>query len=300
MCHSTGVGQPPHFVYSSDLARTRYRVSPLARCPCGVTAKTYYRCCWTDNGAPKYLDDTTGYTCNPTSDWTDPVHECLRRSHIDDKVHAAFMANQRQLDDAATEFTRRFHESPSLFERVCFEAGPKTRMTTWDWRVYAGCLERLGRPLYVWMDVHWNRDRTTLLRQVREWNAALEKYCDDVGLQGEERELVVHRHTANPCGPCGFIGCDAFETKVREFEWCAQCKAIAYCSRRCQRKDWAEHSKICKSGLSIGDAVLVRTGGLNSAEERRGLQESESSDGASGGSGRTTNSTGPLQGLAAS
>jgi MYND finger len=40
---------------------------------------------------------------------------------------------------------------------------------------------------------------------------------------------------------------------------CAQCKSIAYCSRRCQRKDWAEHRKVCKVGLLPVDDVYIAT-----------------------------------------
>jgi MYND finger len=40
---------------------------------------------------------------------------------------------------------------------------------------------------------------------------------------------------------------------------CAQCKSIAYCSRRCQRKDWAEHRKVCKAGILPVDDVYIAT-----------------------------------------
>ena len=56
------------------------------------------------------------------------------------------------------------------------------------------------------------------------------------------------------------LACDAFEEKVREFERCATCKAIAYCSRSCQRKDWADHRNVCKAGLVFGGYHECRYG----------------------------------------
>ena len=37
LCHSTGVGQPPHYIMRG---RIHYRVSPRARCPCGRRGQT--------------------------------------------------------------------------------------------------------------------------------------------------------------------------------------------------------------------------------------------------------------------
>ena len=73
----------------------------------------------------------------------------------------------------------------------------------------------------------------------------MKKYCDDEGLVGEEREQVIAKHTANPCAPCGRVGCDAFEKDVREFRRCSRCKEIAYCSRECQKLDWPGHRPFC-------------------------------------------------------
>jgi MYND finger len=119
-------------------------------------------------------------------------------------------------------------------------------MSTWDPLVYAGCLERLDRSCFFWKDLHWGLDRSELLERAKERNKALQEYCDDMGLVGEERELVVAKHKANPCAPCGRSGCDAFEEEVREFQRCSRCKSIAYCGRTCQKIDWAEHRKICR------------------------------------------------------
>jgi MYND finger len=92
---------------------------------------------------------------------------------------------------------------------------------------------------------HWRLDNSELLTRVEEWNKALEEYCNDEGLVGEETERVMAKHSANPCAPCGRMGCDAFEKEVREFRRCSRCKSIAYCDRACQKLDWAEHRKTC-------------------------------------------------------
>jgi MYND finger len=117
-------------------------------------------------------------------------------------------------------------------------------MAAWDGVVYAGCLDRLDKPFF-WFDLHWGVDRTELLRRVREWNQALQKYCDDMELAGKERERVVARHSANPCAPCAYAGCSAIETRVRDFQRCGRCRWVAYCWRKCQQMDWDEHRKVC-------------------------------------------------------
>ena len=114
------------------------------------------------------------------------------------------------------------------------------------------------------MELHAKHDRSEPLRLAREWrqNQALEKYCNDLGLVGEERTRTVERRTANLWGPCGYHGCNAFETSVREFERCSKCKTIAYCSRGCQKKDWANHKDRCvgPSAFSISPALLSLLG----------------------------------------
>jgi MYND finger len=117
-------------------------------------------------------------------------------------------------------------------------------MATWDPAVYLGCLEKLDKA-FVWRDLHWRLDKSELLRRTREWNDALEAYCDDAGLVGGDRERVVAQHTANPCGPCGRVGCQAFESEPKEFRRCSRCKSIAYCDREGQMTDWHQHRSHC-------------------------------------------------------
>jgi MYND finger len=254
-CHSTGAGQPPPCMGDTTAQRVRCRVSPLARCPCTfaeapgspalIRGKPYYKCCWKDNASPTYLMDETG--CYTSLAPGVAPKEFMRRG-----LGYRSTGGDPDFDGYFRDHVRLLRESPAHFHELCAALGSKSKMLmTWDPVVYAGCLERLDDPFF-WTDVHWDLDRSVLVRQAAEWNKALQKYCDDRGLEGEEKHHIFETHRANPCGPCGFRGCDAFETKVRQFERCATCKAIAYCSRSCQRKDWAEHRNVCNADLAFG------------------------------------------------
>jgi MYND finger len=222
-------------------------VSPLARCPCGFDAKTYYKCCWKDNGAPTYLNDYTGFHFSSSFNAAALSRERLSIStDVHDPAQAEFVEAYNRSFYSLEVSVRRFREeSPRHYQEMRAQLGPKSKMPSWDRFVYAAILQRLYDP-FLWKDVHWDLDRPELLRRAREWNAALERLCDDIDVVGEERERIVSVHTANPCGPCGFTGCDAFESEVREFQRSSLCKKIAYCGRKCQKKDWAERKKVCK------------------------------------------------------
>jgi MYND finger len=159
--------------------------------------------------------------------------------------------------DSMKESTQRTRESSEHFRELVDSFGPKSNMKTWDRLVYAECMDRLAEPFY-WKDVHWDVDKPELLRRADLWNSMLLQYCDDAGLVGEGREWVVKVHRANPCAPCGCVGCNEVEEKVREFQRCGQCKRIAYCSRACQKKDWAAHKQACKAASASG---IEPTGG---------------------------------------
>jgi MYND finger len=240
-CHSTGIGQPSHYFVHQEHGLL-FRVSPLARCPCRHTARTYYECCWMDTSRPAYLIDADG----------ESVHMELIRAQstagrallaMRDQVGGGSLSagmTEREFVAAAATLLRSSGAMSALF----VAEGPKSQIVTWDPDVYAGCLERLESGFF-WKDLHWRLDKSELLCRTDEWNEALQKYCDDAGLVGGVRETVVAKHTANPCAPCGRVGCDAFERDVREFQRCSRCKSIAYCGRACQKLDWAEHRKTC-------------------------------------------------------
>jgi hypothetical protein len=69
--------------------------------------------------------------------------------------------------------------------------------------VYAGVVDRFDTDKYfMWSDLHWQLTKVTLFQRTKEWNEALEKYCDEMGFTRAEREAVVQKHMANPCAPC--------------------------------------------------------------------------------------------------
>jgi hypothetical protein len=214
-CHAAGIGQPPHYSTQQGSARpvVHYRLSPSARCPCNNSPTTYYRCCWKDNAAPAYRMDREAvnlHTRRPESVVPTPaLRRQIESSYVEghEDESAARVNDFLQGTDVVRESIRLFRESPSHFLEMCAEFGPKSNMAaTWDAAVYAGCLENLDNPPFFWKDVHWDLDRTELLRRARDWNSALQKYCDEVGLQGEERNLVVKKHTAYPLRPVRICG----------------------------------------------------------------------------------------------
>jgi MYND finger len=243
-CHSTGIGRPPHYVVDDDGSTlpgggtvVHYRVSPLARCPCDNTDLTYYECCWKDTACPAYLVDSTGKHARelPLDWWTvQPRVDQTRRLGT---IHW----HKAGIREDKMSFLRT---SPDNVRTLYGDDGPPSRMAAWDPDVYLGCLERIDKP-FVWRDLHWRLDKTELLRRTREWNQALEAYCDDAGLVGVERERVIAQHTAHPCAPCGRVGCQAFESEPKEYRRCSRCKSIAYCGRTCQLMDWHQHRGQC-------------------------------------------------------
>jgi len=134
-------------------------------------------------------------------------------------------------------------------ERMAAMNGPKTRITKWDHEVVSGIFERIPDS-FLWFDLHWAIDKAELLTRVKEWNDALEQYCVDVGLTGTRRRAVVELHTASPYAPCANPACDKIETKVKEYQRCARCKEIGYCSRACQAAHWRKEHKTTCSGSS--------------------------------------------------
>jgi MYND finger len=243
-CHSTGIGQPPHYLEMKPCGTVVYRVSPLARCPCKHTAKAHYKCCWRDSSVPRYLVDTDGnhYFRQARRRPSGRYREAMEKFGLADAEVTPAEMTDLAMDPS--DMVAMVRESPDIVRAAFAEEGPQSQMQSWDMDVYAGCLERLKTPFF-WKDLHWKLDKSELLARAKRWNNALDTYCDDVGLVGAERDRVVAKHRANPCAPCGRAGCDAFEKEVREFQRCSRCKTISYCGRACQKEDWAEHRKCC-------------------------------------------------------
>lgn len=54
------------------------------------------------------------------------------------------------------------------------------------------------------------------------------------------------RHIKDPSLE-GYVGCAACRRMFKELKKCGRCKKIYYCSIECQKADWKEHKKNCKS-----------------------------------------------------
>lgn len=123
---------------------------------------------------------------------------------------------------------------------------PKSQLGKWDPDVYSGVVEQMDiDQFFQWNDCHWRIPKYELLKRVDEWNESLDKYCDNKGLSGLEREAVIRLHLASPFAPCANLKCDKIETKVKEFSRCGKCLSEAYCSNACQKEDYAFHKPRC-------------------------------------------------------
>ena len=132
--------------------------------------------------------------------------------------------------------------------------------STWNEDVYAGCVERLA-DFFVWDDWHAGCNGAELETRVRDWNEALNNYCDDKKITGKAREKVVKDHLASPFAACGNVGgCAAVETTLKEFARCGGCKKISYCSPNCQKAHWKQHKSACRAGhpvLDVGRGFVI-------------------------------------------
>jgi len=82
-------------------------------------------------------------------------------------------------------------------------------------------------------DVLMDRDPRVVERD-REYYAILEEHAE------EEPERI------NALKKCSRPECDRIESAVNEFDCCSQCKAGYYCSKKCQKKHWKIHKKVCR------------------------------------------------------
>jgi hypothetical protein len=238
-CHGSPIPGQSKLCIEGDDGRLQWRYSPKAWCPCNLTKKEHYKCCWFTS-TPLYKNDASAYAaqalfCFPHSSTSQLLRrlQYVRISHFSSDTtievrtaHTALIRSEglRELDD----FNSR-----------------RCGVKDWDPMVYAGVVDRIGN-CFTWNDLHWRLTKVELLQRTKEWNEALEKYCDDIDLTGVERETVIKKHTANPCAPCSNAPCNNWETEPKGFQNCSRCKSAAYCSRDCQKKDWkAQHIKTC-------------------------------------------------------
>jgi hypothetical protein len=246
-CHGAPIPGQSNFCIRADEGHPMWRHSPKARCPCHLTNKEHYKCCWFTS-TPFYKDDTSGGIVKVLKiPFSRPMKQTLHKlqhmriSEIMDSDPS--ITQGTTLDEYRTIQSDLIRsEGLSMFSDF---NGSQSGVKDWDPMVYAGVVDRMDDS-FMWTDLHWRLTKVELLQRTKEWNEALEKYCDNIGLTGAEREAIVQKHTANPCGPCANPSCDNWEIEPKKFQICSRCKLVAYCSRDCQRKDWkAQHKAAC-------------------------------------------------------
>lgn len=248
-CHAgEEIGRSPIYMDGKD-NQVMFRYSPMAKCPCNHTNKKHFYCCWKETPRPTYQNDSTseltGNVTVPVNN--NPLMESFAQAVAQRKqemIDRGEDMNQPLFPQAAGKETADMIRQVGSLSLLQFDSHPKSKIHTWDPEVYAGCIERINND-FMWNDVHWLLDKSELLVRVEEWNEALERYCDDQGLIGAQREAVVARHRASPFAPCGNPSCHQVEEEVKSFKRCSRCKSIAYCGSSCQHADWKRHKQEC-------------------------------------------------------
>jgi hypothetical protein len=247
-CHGAPIPGQSNLNTKADNGRLCWRYSPKAMCPCELTNKEHYKCCWFTS-TPFYKDDTSGSLIKVVKAPVDgtTTQSLLRLEQM--MFPEGMDPNGPIVPHSMTSEELQTGQS-DLIKSVGLSIFPDfngCRCGVKDWNpvVYTGVMDRIDN-CFMWTDLHWRFTKVELLQRTKEWNEALEKYCDDMGLTGAEREAVVQKHTANPCAPCSNPTCNNRETEPKEFKNCSRCKLVAYCSRDCQKKDWkAQHKSTC-------------------------------------------------------
>lgn len=240
-CHA-GKGGDYFHNKSDDSEKILWRYSPLAKCPCGNSNKSYFKCCWEETTFREHYkdDETAGFKVDVRGTMV-----------VDGRVYT--MEKYRDLmknvvvDDAQKQICDFFRKGgQQSFQEISHTLHPKSKLGSWDPLVYAGVIEQMHiDEFFEWKDVHWNIPKRELLKRVDEWNGALKKFCDKEGLTGSEREQVIKQHTASPFAPCSNLYCEKVETKVKEFEKCSRCNFVGYCSHTCLIEDLPYHKQRC-------------------------------------------------------
>jgi hypothetical protein len=242
-CHGPPItGQSPLYIEGKN-GRLQWRLSPKATCSCQLTEKEHYKCCWYSS-RPTYKNDASGELWKTHKMSMAGPQGDLLQGHI---------SRMKEMEPNAPIF-------PGSADELCAKQcavirttglgifpdtnGRRNCVKDWDPEVFASVMERI-EDSFMWNDCHWQVDKTILLQRTKEWNKALEQYCNDIGLTGAKREAVVKKHTASPCAPCANPLCNNLEVEPKDFLRCGQCKTVAYCSRECQKTNWKNHKQYC-------------------------------------------------------
>lgn len=233
--------------------RLRWVLSPESPCYClkakqlmsksgNKLCKTYYQCCWKDE--PTYQDDVTG---NIQSLKHMPITEANR-----DMVEALKILKETASPDTPIfpNFTKEMFCSQvrnPMFKMVILQKDPDRNscMHDLDNNILADIVMCMEKDWFIWNDLHWPLKKSEVILRTKEWNEALQQYCNNKGLVGEEREQIVQTYTASPFAPSGNPSCDNVEKEVKGFAKCSRCKEIGYCSHACQKNHWPNHKKMC-------------------------------------------------------
>ena len=245
---------------TSDSERVMFRVSPTSNCPCNNntgTTKMYFKCCWKETVNPTYLDDTTFEHINPKLCLNDMSAQMSVIENYSYRSKTWVSIRFKGICLPSNTLAQYFRRDPDTAknlrqERIVRRSGRRSVVyDSWDMEIYSEIMERVPN-CFDWIDLHWDIPYTELLTRVDEWNSALAKYCDDMGLLGddEERQSIVDIHTASPLAPCANPLCTNMETFVKEFRACSGCRRVRYCSRECQASNWKVHKKACRMLLN--------------------------------------------------
>mmetsp|Transcript_14133 Transcript_14133/g.20879 ORF Transcript_14133/g.20879 Transcript_14133/m.20879 type:complete len:581 (-) Transcript_14133:644-2386(-) len=248
-CHAATL--PQKRITSDKEGQLVFLYSPSAPCPCKKSNKTFYKCCW-NSPIVRHQNDKSGeihaakiLPMGTQEERSFGLLLCeMKKAHLASggKETDSIFGNQSpdDLRKGMTDLIRKF----GLGTLESMDGSKSKIRETMDSEVYAGILERLD-DCFHWRDDHWSIDKYELLSRVKEWNDALDQYCDDMGISGEERESTIKRHKASPYAPCANPPCKEIEANVKEFKACARCRTVAYCSKSCQAADWKLHKLGC-------------------------------------------------------